>query len=103
MSDGRARRTAALVIALSLVLSTAVVVLLPATAGALVSADLSVTIGDSPDPVAPAGDISYAISVTNIGPATSTAPTLSAAGTATNTTFKSITAPTGWSCTNPLA
>jgi uncharacterized repeat protein (TIGR01451 family) len=38
------------------------------TAGAQVSADISVTKADTPDPVAPGGNITYTITVSNAGP-----------------------------------
>jgi uncharacterized repeat protein (TIGR01451 family) len=63
-------------------------------------ADLSVTKGDAPDPVAAGSDIVYTITVTNIaGPsdaATSLNDTLPA-----GTTFVSLASPGGWSCTTP--
>lgn len=63
-------------------------------------ADLSATITDSPDPVLPGGTITYTVTLTNSGPDN--------AGNAgfslplpTGTTFDSLTAPGGWSCTTP--
>jgi uncharacterized repeat protein (TIGR01451 family) len=64
------------------------------------SADLSITKTDSPDPVAIGNDITYTVTVTNGGPNAASSVTLTDT-VPTNTTFRSITAPTGWSCTNP--
>jgi uncharacterized repeat protein (TIGR01451 family) len=61
------------------------------------SADLSVTKTDSPDPVAIGNDITYTITVTNAGPNTATNAVLSDT-VPTNTTFRSITTPAGWTC-----
>ncbi len=58
-------------------------------------ADLSVTKSDSPDPVAAGGSLTYVIVATNGGPsvASSVVPA--------NTTFLSLTAAAGWTCTTP--
>ena len=61
------------------------------------SADLSVTTMDSPDPVAIGNDITYTIIVTNAGPDTATSAVLLDT-VPTNTTYRSITSPAGWSC-----
>src|SRR5207237_913514 len=61
------------------------------------SADLSITKTDSPDPVLTGADITYTITVTNSGPDGATNATLSDT-TPTNTTFRSISAPAGWTC-----
>ncbi|HEX8140179.1 MAG TPA: Calx-beta domain-containing protein [Pyrinomonadaceae bacterium] len=61
------------------------------------SADLSVSKTDSPDPVAIGNNITYTITVTNGGPDTATSAVLSES-VPTNTTFRSITAPAGWTC-----
>jgi uncharacterized repeat protein (TIGR01451 family) len=63
----------------------------------LTTADLSVTKTDSPDPVAIGNDITYTITVTNSGTDTAVNAVLSDTVPA-NTTFRSITAPAGWSC-----
>ncbi|MEO8033937.1 MAG: hypothetical protein ABI837_05850, partial [Acidobacteriota bacterium] len=65
------------------------------------SADLSVTKVDNPDPVTPGANLAYAITVNNAGPSNGQTVTLSDTLPA-NTTFVSLTAPAGWSCT-PLA
>ncbi len=64
------------------------------------SADLSVTITDTPDPATAGGQISYAIGTANTGPSVAAAAVLSIAVPA-NTTFVSMSAPGGWSCTTP--
>lgn len=64
------------------------------------SADLTVTISDSPDPATAGGQISYSISTSNVGPSNAANAVLSIA-VPTNTTFVSVTAPGGWSCTTP--
>ncbi len=75
--------------------------LLPAVpAAATPGANLSVTKADSPDPVAAAGNVIYAITVHNSGPAAATAVSLSDV-VPTNTTFVSLTAPAGWTCSTP--
>jgi uncharacterized repeat protein (TIGR01451 family) len=67
------------------------------------SADLSVTKTDSPDPVAIGNDITYTITITNGGPDVATSTVLSDT-VPTNTTFRSITPPAGWTCpTQPAA
>ena len=74
-------------------------VLLPALAAAQ-SADLVVTKADSPDPVAPGGNLTYTITVTNNGPDPADnafwSDTLPA-----ETTFVSLASPGGWSCSMP--
>jgi uncharacterized repeat protein (TIGR01451 family) len=65
------------------------------------SADLSITNSASPVPVVATNNITYTQVVTNAGPSTATAATLTET-TPANTTFFSIGAlPTGWSCTTP--
>ncbi|HEV8238306.1 MAG TPA: hypothetical protein VGS57_02945 [Thermoanaerobaculia bacterium] len=64
------------------------------------SAELSVTkTSSSPDPVSPGSTITYDITVTNAGP-NFAAVTLTDPLPA-NTTFVSLSAPAGWSCTTP--
>jgi uncharacterized repeat protein (TIGR01451 family) len=67
-------------------------------------ADLAVTNAATPNPVtpgtAPAGDITYTQMVTNAGPQDALNATLTEAIPA-DTTFQSISIPTGWSCTTP--
>jgi uncharacterized protein len=64
------------------------------------SADLSVTKTDSPDPVNAGANITYTITVNNAGPSSATTVQLSDTVPA-NTTFVSLAAPAGWSCTTP--
>jgi uncharacterized repeat protein (TIGR01451 family) len=73
-----------------------------ATATTTVSsgADLSVTKADSPDPVVPGANVSYAIVVTNAGPEAAANAALNDA-TPVGTTFASLAAPAGWTCTTP--
>ncbi|HEY5839575.1 MAG TPA: lamin tail domain-containing protein, partial [Pyrinomonadaceae bacterium] len=61
------------------------------------NADLSITKTDSPDPVAVGNDITYTITVTNGGPDAATSGVFSDT-VPTNTTFRSITPPGGWTC-----
>jgi len=64
------------------------------------SVDLGVTASDSPDPVSPDGNITYAVNVTNGGPDTGTNVHLNVP--LNNTLlFQSISAPAGWSCPTP--
>ncbi len=62
--------------------------------------DLSATKTDSPDPVTAGRDITYTITVANAGPSVANTVQLSDI-LPTNTTFVSLTAPGGWSCTTP--
>jgi uncharacterized repeat protein (TIGR01451 family) len=61
-------------------------------------ADLSVTNSGTPNPVTAGGNIAYAQSVTNGGPAAATTPQFTETLPA-NTTAVSLTGPTGWTCT----
>jgi uncharacterized repeat protein (TIGR01451 family) len=84
-----------------LLVVTAMVLAVAAPTGAApraASTDLSITKVGSPNPVAPGATLTYTITVKNHGP--------DDAGTVQmrdvipmSTTFKSITAPSGWSCT----
>jgi uncharacterized repeat protein (TIGR01451 family) len=64
------------------------------------SANLSVTNAATPVPVRAGNTITYSQVVTNGGPSTATAASLTES-TPPNTTFLSITPPAGWSCTTP--
>ncbi len=64
------------------------------------SADLSVTNTDSPDPVVAGTNLTYTINVTNAGPTTATTASPSVPIPA-STSFQSLSAPAGWSCTTP--
>jgi len=72
-------------------------VFLPVSAFAVVGADMGITASDSPDPVAPDGNITYTIHVTNAGPATATTAHLNAVLNG-SLLVQSVTAPAGWSC-----
>jgi uncharacterized repeat protein (TIGR01451 family) len=64
------------------------------------SADLSVSIQDTPDPVMVGGYISYTLSVFNSGPNQAASVTI-ADVLPNGTTFQSIISPEDWSCTTP--
>jgi uncharacterized repeat protein (TIGR01451 family) len=64
------------------------------------SADLAVTNVASPDPVTAGTNLTFTQVLTNNGPSAADNVTLVQAVPA-NTTFVSITAPSGWSCTTP--
>lgn len=64
------------------------------------SADLSVSLVDSSDPVLPGEILSYTVTVTNAGADEATAVSWSDT-LATGTTFVSLSSPAGWSCTTP--
>ena len=68
---------------------------------AAAQANLTVTETPSSGTVSPGGNITYTIVVTNNGPNTAAVPKWVQA-TPTNTTFVSVTAATGWTCTNPV-
>lgn len=63
-------------------------------------ANLGVTITDAPDPVTSGSNVTYTITATNAGPSNATGVALSFPLNA-NTTFASLTAPAGVSCTPP--
>jgi uncharacterized repeat protein (TIGR01451 family) len=63
-------------------------------------ANLSVTKSDSPDPVAAGGNLTYSLTVRNSGPLAASAASLSDV-VPTNTTFVSLTAAAGWTCSTP--
>jgi len=62
--------------------------------------DLAVTKSASPDPVVRGDDLGYAVEVTNAGPSDAFDATL-ADDLPAGTTFVSLVAPPGWSCTTP--
>ena len=68
--------------------------------GAATQADLALATTGSPNFVLSGDDITYTQTVTNNGPATATGATFTEA-TPTNTTFQSVSAPAGWTCTTP--
>ena len=61
------------------------------------SADLSITKIDDPDPVQPGRDLTYTITVTNLGPSNAASLVLGESVPA-NTTFQAIALPSGWTC-----
>jgi uncharacterized repeat protein (TIGR01451 family) len=65
-------------------------------------ADLSLSTVATPSPVFAGNNITYTQTVTNNGPAAAAAATFTEA-TPANTTFQSISAPAGWTCTTPAA
>jgi uncharacterized repeat protein (TIGR01451 family) len=68
--------------------------------GTTTGAEMTVTNTASPDPVIAGTDITYTQIATNVGSAAATNPTLTETIPA-NTTFVSISAPTGTTCTTP--
>jgi uncharacterized repeat protein (TIGR01451 family) len=64
------------------------------------SADVQVTKVDTPDPVTAGTNITYTINAINNGPSNAANANMSDT-TPTNTTFVSVSAPAGWSCTSP--
>lgn len=66
------------------------------------TADVSLTKSDSPDPVVAGSNITYTIPVSNGGPNSGAAVTVTDV-VPTGTTFVSVTAPAGWSCTAPAS
>jgi len=70
---------------------------LPVASFAVVGADMGVTASDSPDPVAPDGNITYTVHVTNAGPAVATTAHLNVVLNGT-LLWQSMTVPAGWSC-----
>ncbi|HTZ82872.1 MAG TPA: C25 family cysteine peptidase [Candidatus Acidoferrales bacterium] len=63
-------------------------------------ADLALSTTASPATVLAGNDITYTQTVTNNGPAAATGVTFTEA-TPTNTTYQSVSAPVGWTCTTP--
>ncbi len=64
--------------------------------------DVSVAKTGSPNPVAPGGNLTYTITVGNAGPSDAAGLTLTDILPA-GTTFVSLTAPGGWTCSTPAA
>jgi uncharacterized repeat protein (TIGR01451 family) len=71
-----------------------------ATTTVAAAAGLSLGIADAPDPVAVGSNLTYTLTVNNAGPSNAASATLSDPLPA-GTTFVSLTAPGGWSCTTP--
>ncbi len=63
-------------------------------------ADLALTTATSPEGVLAGNNITYTETVTNNGPAAATGASFTEA-TPANTTFQSVLAPAGWTCTSP--
>ena len=63
-------------------------------------ADMAVSATDSPDPVAPDGNITYTVQVNNNGPDTAPNATMSMYNNGT-LQFQSLSAPAGWNCAAP--
>ncbi|MGB8832158.1 MAG: C25 family cysteine peptidase [Candidatus Sulfotelmatobacter sp.] len=70
--------------------------------GATAGAELTVTNAASPNPVVAGGNITYTQMVTNVGSVAATNATFAEA-TPANTTFVSLSAPAGWTCTIPVS
>src|SRR5439155_718844 len=64
-------------------------------------ADLSITKTDSPDPVRPGGILTYTVSVANAGPSAAANVRMDDL-LPSQTTFRSVTSPAGWTCTTPM-
>jgi uncharacterized repeat protein (TIGR01451 family) len=64
------------------------------------SVDMAITASDSPDPVAPNGNITYTVQVTNNGPDAAQNAAMSTFGSGV-LRFQSVTAPAGWTCSAP--
>jgi len=62
--------------------------------------DLSIASADSPDPVSAGANLTYTLTVNNNGPQAAPTATLTDAVPA-GTTFQSMTAPSGWTCSTP--
>jgi uncharacterized repeat protein (TIGR01451 family) len=67
---------------------------------AATQADLLLSTGGSPITVLAGNDITYTQTITNNGPAAATSATFTEA-TPANTTYASVNAPAGWTCTTP--
>ncbi len=68
--------------------------------GTATQADLALSTAAAPSTVLAGNDITYTQTVTNNGPAAASGATFTEA-TPTNTTYQSISAPVGWTCTTP--
>jgi uncharacterized repeat protein (TIGR01451 family) len=79
--------------------AAAILAAMPAVASAQL-ADVSITVGDSPDPVTSGGHVVYTITVTNSGPDLATDVQVDFPLTA-STTLVSFTTASGWSATAP--
>ena len=68
--------------------------------GAATQADLALSTAGDPNPVIAGNSITYTQTITDNGPAAATGASFTEA-TPPNTTFESVLAPSGWTCTNP--
>ncbi len=68
--------------------------------GGATQADLALATAGSPESVLAGNNITYTQTVTNNGPASASGVSFAEA-TPTNTTFESVLAPAGWTCTSP--
>jgi len=68
--------------------------------GSATQADLALSTAYTPNSVFPGNNITYTQTITNNGPAASAGATFTEA-IPTNTTFQSVSAPVGWTCTAP--
>lgn len=66
------------------------------------NANLGVSKADAPDPVTAGTNLTYTLTVTNNGPSAASSVTVSDPLPA-QTTFQSVSAPGGWTCTTPVA
>ncbi|HEX8253566.1 MAG TPA: hypothetical protein VF846_10480, partial [Thermoanaerobaculia bacterium] len=64
------------------------------------SADVAITVSDSPDPVMRDGNITYTVQVSNAGPNAATNASLTVYNSS-GLGFVSVNEPAGWSCTEP--
>jgi uncharacterized repeat protein (TIGR01451 family) len=65
-----------------------------------IQADLALSTAAAPPTVLAGNDITYTQTITNNGPATASSVSFTEA-TPTNTTYQSVLAPAGWTCTSP--
>jgi uncharacterized repeat protein (TIGR01451 family) len=68
--------------------------------GACAAADVGIGVVDSPDPTYRTGELTYTLTAQNYGPTTAAGVTVTDTLPA-NTTFRSVSAPNGWTCTSP--
>jgi uncharacterized repeat protein (TIGR01451 family) len=68
--------------------------------GSATQADVSLSTAGAPNPTIAGNSITYTQTVTNNGPAAASGVSFTEA-TPTNTTFESVLAPAGWTCTTP--
>lgn len=86
----------------AVLLAAAVLFLVSPGSASADSADLSIVKTGSPDPVMPGGTLTYTITASNEGPDDAASALLDDPLPA-GTTFQSLSAPSGWSCSTPPA